>query len=94
MVRADYCGDGLSATRDGTPIDLYDVAGIQKPEPVSSMKFEAAWGIHGAVCVRHTRIPDVLTIEQLVARCPRLANRVGDSCGEDASGALMFDKSN
>jgi hypothetical protein len=93
MARADYCGDGLGATRDGTLIDLYDVAGIQKPEPVSSMRFEAAWGPHGAICVRHTRLPDVLTTEQLAKRCPRLANRIKESCSEDAPGAFLFNKS-
>jgi len=93
MARADYCGDGIGATRDGTLIDLYDVAGVQKPEPLSSMRFEAAWAPHGAVCVRHTRLPDVLTTEQLAARCPRLANRIADSCGEDAPGAFLFNKS-
>lgn len=93
MARADYCGDGLSATRDGTPIDIFDVAGIQTPEPVSTMRFEAAWGPYGAVCVHHTRIPDVLTIEELVARCQGLTDKVGERCSVDAAGALIFNKS-
>jgi hypothetical protein len=93
LARADYCGDGEGATRDGTPIDLYDIAGIQRPEPVSAMRFEAAWGPDGAICVNHTRLPDVLTLEELARRCPRLALQIGDSCSEDTPGALMFNKS-
>ena len=29
MARADYCGDGVSHTRNGTLIDMYDGLGIQ-----------------------------------------------------------------
>jgi hypothetical protein len=28
LVRADYCGDGIGHTRDGTPIDIFDTIGI------------------------------------------------------------------
>lgn len=30
MARADYCGNGISHTKDGTIIDLYDRLGIQR----------------------------------------------------------------
>ena len=30
MVRADYCGDGVGHTRNGTPIDLFDRIGVQR----------------------------------------------------------------
>src|SRR5688500_16349430 len=33
MVRADYCGDGRSHTKDGMWIDVYDTLGIQVREP-------------------------------------------------------------
>lgn len=94
MVRADYCGNGTPSTRNGTPIDVYDVAGIQKPETSSSMRFEAAWSPKGAVCVRHTRIPDVLSMQQLVSQCPWLADAVREQCDDSAPGALLFNKSN
>jgi hypothetical protein len=58
LVRADYCGDGIGHTRDGTPIDIFDAIGIQHDEPAPGMTFEAAWRADGAVCVRHTRLPD------------------------------------
>jgi len=44
LVRADYCGDGIGHTRNGTPIDLFDTIGIQSDEVAPGMTFEAAWG--------------------------------------------------
>jgi ADYC domain len=59
LVRADYCGDGVGHTRDSTPIDIFDTIGIQRDEPAPGMTFEAAWRADGAVCVRHTTLPEV-----------------------------------
>jgi hypothetical protein len=61
MARADYCGDGVSYTRDGTTIDLYDGQGIQTPatSTADGFAFEAGWGPGGAVCVAHPRYRDV-----------------------------------
>ena len=74
MMRADYCGDGQSFTRDGTLIDLYDRLGLQKDEPAPGMRFEAGWGKDGAICVARARIPEKVTLEELARRCPgRLA---------------------
>ena len=47
MVRADYGGDDRATTRDGTIIDVYDRFGIQLPDAVDPMPFEAAWGKDG-----------------------------------------------
>ena len=94
MVRADYCGDGTPHTRNGTPIDIYDRFGIQQDEPKSGMRFEAAWGPKGAVCVARTRIPDVATLDQVLAACPRLRSApTGAACSETVAGALLFNKS-
>lgn len=57
MVRADYCGDGASHTRNGTPIDVFDDLGVNAPER-ADLGFEAAWGPDGATCVGHTRYLD------------------------------------
>ena len=98
MMRADYCGDGQSFTRDGTLIDLYDRLGIQKDEPTPGMRFEAGWGKDGATCVAHVRIPEKVTLEELARRCPgRLAERVGAVCTEEEarrpSATLLLNKS-
>ncbi|MGC2200498.1 MAG: ADYC domain-containing protein [Stellaceae bacterium] len=78
--------------RNGTPIDLFDRIGSQHDEIAPGMTFEAAWGPGGAVCVRHTRLEDVLDRAALVERCPRLAGRVGEPCDETIP-ALLFNRS-
>jgi hypothetical protein len=94
LVRADYCGDGTPHTRNGTPIDIYDRVGIQRDEAPAGMRFEAAWGPKGAVCVARTRIPAIVGLDQLLAECPRLrAAPSGADCTEAAPGALLYDKS-
>jgi hypothetical protein len=55
MARADYCGTGVSFTRDGTPIDLFDVQGVQQPAGDAEFLFEAGWGENGATCVNRPR---------------------------------------
>ncbi len=54
MVRADYCGNGVPHTRNGTPIDPWDNLGIQVRSP-ELWEVEAEWGVDGAQCIRHTR---------------------------------------
>jgi hypothetical protein len=56
------------------------------------MSFEVAWAADGAVCVRDTRLPDMLDNAALAASCPRLAQAIGESCGEMAP-ALLFNRS-
>ena len=92
LVRADYCGDGIGHTRDGTPIDIFDTIGIERDESAPGMSFEAAWGPDGAVCVRRARLPDVLDSATLAAYCPRLAHAIGETCNE-AAPALLFNRS-
>ena len=54
LVRADYCGDGISHTRSGTRINVYDQLGIQQSaNPGWAM--EAEWRHDGAACINHTR---------------------------------------
>ncbi len=55
MLRADYCGDGMPTTRDGTLVDLADNVGMEVPEAPASWVFEAEWGSEGAACVKNTR---------------------------------------
>jgi hypothetical protein len=92
LVRADYCGDGIGHTRDGTPIEIFDKIGIQHDEHAPGMTFEAPWQEDGAVCVRHTRLTDVMDSAGLVAQCPRLAHSIGEKCDETAP-ALLFNRS-
>ena len=91
MVRADYCGDGRSFTREGVVIDVSDDLGIQFPEPAPGMQFEAAWSPDGAICVHHTRLGQPLA--DLVRLCPGLAGHVGRSCTRRTRGAVLENRS-
>jgi hypothetical protein len=76
MVRADYCGDGVPHTVDGTQIDLWDDLGIQKRELSAKMPevFEAAWSPAGATYLNVPRWAD--TVDDVVRLCPeRLRGR-------------------
>ena len=96
LVRADYAGDGSATTRNGQPIDIYDVFGIQEPGNDPRYAFEAGWTADGAVCVNHVRVKENATLDGLVEQAPRLAGRVGDICTEEfarAHGAVLFVRS-
>jgi hypothetical protein len=96
MVRADYCGDGTPTTKDGQRIDIYDDLGIQTHENDAAMEFEAGWTAEGAVCVRHVRVKENISLESLAAACPRLKDRLGAACHEGAAGewgARLFNRS-
>ena len=51
MVRADYCGDGVAHTTNGTPIHVLDQLGVQNVEVGASYAVEAEWGPDGATCL-------------------------------------------
>ncbi len=98
MRRADYGGDDRPTTRNGTAVDIYDRFGIQVPAMRDDMRFEAAWGEDGAVCVTHPRIADNLTLAELLDRHERFAGRLlPEACSEDAMrqipNALLFNRS-
>lgn len=97
MVRADYCGDAVATTRNGMLIDLYDDRRIEAADNDPAQEFEAGWTPHGAVCVRHVRVKENISLDRLVTACPRLAGKVGAMCTEDAAralGASLFNRSN
>jgi hypothetical protein len=75
MVRADYGGNGATATRDGTRIAFCDRSGVHRcPERA---RLEAAWSPSGATCVATPRIAELATLDQLAERYPRLIGHLG-----------------
>ncbi|WP_164016778.1 ADYC domain-containing protein [Pyxidicoccus trucidator] len=75
LVRADYCGDGRSHTRQNTTIDIYDRLGMLEQAAVASAEwdparasFEAAWAPDGATCLARTR--DDRALETILQECP------------------------
>jgi hypothetical protein len=97
LTRADYGGDGVATTRNGTQIDIYDHIGVQRDDPAEGFRFEAGFDAKGAVCVAHPRIRENISLERLVAAYPRLAGRLGpENCDEakaTAMGAILYVKS-
>ncbi len=93
-VRADYCGDGTSYTRDGTPLRLGDRIGVLHADDSADALFEGLWGADGALCLARPRLPDTHGLDDLVAACPRLESKVGDACRaeqlSDRKGALLW----
>jgi hypothetical protein len=95
MVRADYEGLGAAHTRNGTLIDMGDVAGVM-PGPGDAdpaWRFEAGWGPDGAVCVAHTRWENLLPTRVLLESRPRLAATPCDEAEARRRGALLFNRS-
>lgn len=86
LARADYCGDGVPHTRDGTLINVWDALGIQLSETSDELVFEASWTPEGAFNIQRTRFPEGMAY--VVENCPeRLAG--GGYSGE----ALLWNES-
>lgn len=91
MVRADYLGEGRARTRDGTAIDIADIAGVQAFDSLDApgFTFEAGWDERGAVCIGATRWPDLARREELIAARPELDGPC-DQAAAIERGALLF----
>jgi ADYC domain len=107
LARADYCGNGVPHTRNGTQINVWDK--LPAPGPIQrhgllaplGMLFEAGWNTGGAVCLSRSRwlLDDGL---ELAALCPdrlippglggTVCDSVGDVLGFDTN-ARMFNES-
>jgi hypothetical protein len=74
-LRADYCGDGVTHTVDGTLINIYDKLNIQADTLAWSL--ESNWTPDGAVCINKGRIATSL-VEPAVPAC--MASRAKVPC--------------
>lgn len=86
LVRADYCGNGISHTRSGTRINVYDQLGIQQ-SATPGWALEAEWLGDGATCINHTRWLQANTtwtqsdLDYVQSVCPeRLSSAKGSRC--------------
>ncbi|MEM1254809.1 MAG: ADYC domain-containing protein [Cyanobacteria bacterium P01_H01_bin.21] len=92
MARADYCGDGVSHTQNGTAIDIYDRLSIQLATADSGMAFEAAWGTEGAVTIHRTRWPE--SMDYVQTHCPeRIQSLPLENTSSQRIDALIFNDS-
>jgi hypothetical protein len=98
LARADYCGNGITHTHEGTWVNVWDK--LPAPGPIQhhgllppvGMLFEAGWNTGGAVCLSHARwlLDDGAA---LAALCPdRLVppGLLGTVC-DTVSDALSYD---
>jgi len=75
LARADYCGDGVSHTQDGTWVNVWDDLLAPGPiqfhgaRPPDGMHFEAAWNTDGAECLSRTRWKT--DMKSISRTCPR-----------------------
>lgn len=79
-VRADYCGNGVTHTINGNPIDVSDKWGIQ--EPATAWPVEAKWGPDGAVCLNTPR-RSAWSREDVIAECVAAGKGVLPYCTDD-----------
>jgi uncharacterized protein YjbI with pentapeptide repeats len=89
LLRADYCGSGVSHTVDGTLLNLYDNIGIQ--QDTESWTPEAEWSATGARCL-HSKAGTRYYIDPIKEpHC--MPPVVLDSCGTAFhTGALLIDE--
>jgi hypothetical protein len=80
MIRADYCGNGISTTHDGTLVDVWDKGNTQIRTAEASLKLEAEWGPNGATCIKHTRW-DTSAVGDVDAYIASTCNSRNVACG-------------
>lgn len=92
MMRADYCGNGDTFTKDGTFISVWDNRAVSNREKVAEMSFEAAWDERGAVCFARprwdTKRPDCKT-----GRAPQRCDSADTAMSLFRNTPLVFDES-
>ncbi len=91
LLRADYCGTGVSYTTDGTLLNLYDNVGVQAD--TQAWNREAEWTPTGARCVNvNSSTRYNLTASQDPA-CARRVTTTTTTCGTTfANGAILIDE--
>lgn len=88
LLRADYCGSGMSHTVDGTLLNLYDNVGVQSD--TQAWKVEAEWTPTGARCINSL---NAARFELTLAKDPICVKSLENTtCGTFAHGALLIDE--
>jgi hypothetical protein len=67
MIMADYCGDGVSFTEDGTKLNWENLAETVSPDTAPLwLDVEALWDEDGAICLSNPRL---VTLPEVEAHC-------------------------
>ncbi|PCC67737.1 hypothetical protein SAMN02745121_02373 [Nannocystis exedens] len=92
MVRADYCGDGVSWTEPGQAIDIKDEWPVHDwSNPAQFTETEAIWGPNGALCLGTPRLQDEFDYADIT--CPggaRPACSPGDTLATYQPAAMIW----
>jgi hypothetical protein len=89
MVRADYSGDDNPWTRNGMQIDIYEDMHTQTSTDDPAQAFEAGRNENGAVCVAHVRVKENGSLDDIAAKEPRFAGKLGPvACTEVSARTL------
>jgi hypothetical protein len=79
-MRADYCANGNSFTKDGTPVTVRDST-IFPQQPKEGQELEAAWTAKEAVCINHVRMT-IPPIKRAAAKCLKDLPKCGNEQSE------------
>jgi len=102
MARADYCGDGVSHTHDGTCVDAWDNASVNvagrgpscEDAGAPAETFEAAWNKDRALCLNHVRWTSMAaTCLNPIPPCSSESAAVGIAQSSGVTTPLVFDNS-
>jgi hypothetical protein len=88
LLRADYCGTGVSYTVDGTLLNLYDKSGVQTD--TEAWDIEAEWAPGGARCI--TNAGYTRFAQQSHAYPPCLSAMQSPTCGTFRVGTYLIDE--
>ncbi|HEV7558992.1 MAG TPA: ADYC domain-containing protein [Kofleriaceae bacterium] len=89
LLRADYCGTGVSYTVDGTLLNLYDSVGVQKD--TETWPAEAEWTPTGATCVNKNNLARYTLAVEKDPKCVKPLKTT--TCGTTfTNGAILIDE--
>jgi hypothetical protein len=87
-LRADYCGDGVSYTVDGTLVNIFDTAGLVPDD--AAWQSEAAWTPGGAACISSATATRFSQAAHQVPSCYPHALEASPSCGADFTDGVQI----
>jgi len=90
LLRADFCGTGVSYTVDGTLLNLFDGVGVQRD--TETWAAEAEWTPTGARCINSNNLARYSLAVQKDPKCVKPLKTT--TCGTSgfAGGAIMIDE--
>jgi hypothetical protein len=84
MIRADYCGNSVSYTLNGTLIDVFDDLSPQIQSEAAHWPLEAQWSPQGATCLSDARHQELVNAKRSPSCSPPQQTKL-PSCGQSRS---------